>query len=59
MGIEFYADLHVGVSGDISVRDGHNIAHRVKNAIRKGNPAISDVLVHVEPVGEPFTEESL
>jgi len=57
MGVEFYADLHVGVSGDISVRDGHNIAHRVKNAIRKGNPAISDVLVHVEPVGEPYQEE--
>ena len=57
MGVEFYADLHVGVSGDISVREGHNIAHRVKNAIRKGNPAISDVLVHVEPAGEPFQEE--
>jgi len=57
MGVEFYADLHVGVSGDISVRDGHKIAHRVKNAIRKGNPAISDVLVHVEPVGEPYQEE--
>jgi len=57
MGVEFYADLHIGVGGDISVREGHTIAHRVKNAIRKDNPAVSDVLVHVEPAGEPYKEE--
>src|SRR4029077_9345795 len=27
MGLSFYADLHVGVNGDISVREGHRIAH--------------------------------
>ncbi len=49
MGLHFYVDLHVGVDGTISVRDGHDIAHRVKDAIRRTDARIADVLVHVEP----------
>jgi len=49
MGMSFYADLHIGVSGDISVREGHHIAHEVKRAIQEADPRIADVLVHIEP----------
>jgi cation diffusion facilitator family transporter len=49
MGLNFYVDLHVGVNGDISVRDGHHIAHEVKRAIQATDPRIADVLVHIEP----------
>ncbi len=49
MGLEYYVDIHVQVDGDISVHDGHHIAHRVKDAIRAGENSIADVLVHVEP----------
>ncbi len=49
MGLSFYVDLHVGVDESISVRDGHHIAHQVKDAIRAANSHIADVLVHVEP----------
>jgi cation diffusion facilitator family transporter len=49
MGISFYVDLHVGVNGSISVREGHAIAHQVKDAIKKTDARIADVLVHVEP----------
>ncbi len=49
MGLSFYVDLHVGVEGDISVREGHRIAHAVKAAIQEANPRIAGVLVHVEP----------
>lgn len=52
MGIDFYVDIHVGVSGDLTVREGHRIAHAVKDAVRAGNPAIADVLVHIEPIEE-------
>jgi cation diffusion facilitator family transporter len=51
MGISFYVDLHVGVEGGISVRDGHRIAHQVKDAIKSTDARIADVLVHVEPAG--------
>jgi cation diffusion facilitator family transporter len=49
MGLSFYVDLHVRVDGGISVRDGHQIAHRVKDAIKLTDSRIADVLVHVEP----------
>lgn len=49
MGLEFYVDLHIHVDGDMSVRDGHDIAHGVKNEVRRADAAIADVLVHIEP----------
>jgi len=52
MGLSFYVDLHVEVDGDISVREGHHIAHAVKRAIQASDPRIADVLVHIEPAGE-------
>ena len=49
MGLEFYVDLHVGVDAEMSVREGHRIAHEVKDAIRAAIPEVADVLVHIEP----------
>lgn len=49
MGLRFYVDLHVGVDGRISVRDGHYIAHQVKSVIQNTDSRIADVLVHIEP----------
>lgn len=49
MGVNYYVDLHVQVNGAISVREGHDLAHRVKDAIRATDSRIADVLVHVEP----------
>ena len=49
MGLDFYVDLHVGVDGNMSVHEGHEIAHRVKAAIQQSDSRIADVLVHIEP----------
>ncbi|PYK71976.1 MAG: cation-efflux pump [Verrucomicrobia bacterium] len=49
MGVSYYVDLHVLVNGSISVHEGHELAHRVKDAIRATDPRIADVLVHIEP----------
>jgi len=49
MGLDYYVDLHVGVDGNISVHEGHEIAHRVKSAIQQSDSRIADVLVHIEP----------
>jgi cation diffusion facilitator family transporter len=51
MGLEYYVDLHVEVDGEITVREGHLIAHDVKDAVVAAIPAVADVLVHVEPAG--------
>ncbi len=49
MGLDFYVDLHVAVDGNMSVHEGHEIAHRVKSAIQQSDSRIADVLVHIEP----------
>lgn len=48
-GLTFHVDLHLIVKGDISVREGHDIAHKLKNVLQAQFPEISDVLIHVEP----------
>ena len=60
MGLEFYVDLHVGVEGTISVAAGHEIAHRVKDAVRTVEPRVADALVHIEPVNAcPYPRQTL
>lgn len=49
MGMTYYIDLHIIVKGNISVRDGHEIAHNLKDEIQKIMPEVADVLIHVEP----------
>jgi cation diffusion facilitator family transporter len=51
-GLELFVDLHVGVNPELSVREGHRIAHAVRDAVRAANPAIAEVLVHLEPDDE-------
>jgi len=49
MGYDYYVDIHVKVRGDLTVTEGHAIAHAVKDHLQAANPAIRDALVHIEP----------
>ena len=49
MGMKYLVDMHVYVDGHLSVDKGHEISHRVKDAIRESLPEVSDVLIHIEP----------
>jgi hypothetical protein len=42
-------DAHILVDPRISVSEGHSIAERARGRILKSHPAVSDVLVHVDP----------
>lgn len=48
-GISYHIDLHLTVKADLTVREGHTIAHKLKDRIQENLPDISDVLIHVEP----------
>lgn len=52
LGSGWAVDIHVRVDGDITVREGHNIAHRVSETLRAHGPNIEDVVVHIEPHDE-------
>ncbi len=48
-GINYLVDIHVIVQGDISVREGHEIARSVRRALATSSLSIYDTLVHIEP----------
>ncbi|OYU80991.1 MAG: cation-efflux pump [Flavobacterium sp. BFFFF1] len=48
-GMTYLVDLHLTVDGNITVTEGHDIAHRLKDAIQLSIPEIADVLIHIEP----------
>ena len=50
-GMRYWVDLHIHVNGQLTVNEGHSIAHALKAHLMQMLPQIEDVLVHVEPVG--------
>lgn len=52
VGFRYYVDLHVIVRGDLTVREGHRIAHEVEDRVLDSNSRVTEVLVHIEPEEE-------
>lgn len=49
VGMIYHVDLHAKVNGSISVTDGHNLAHQLKDTLRAEIPQLGQVLIHIEP----------
>jgi cation diffusion facilitator family transporter len=48
-GLSYLVDIHVRVPGALSVREGHQIAHAVKDMLLSSGLRVTDVAVHIEP----------
>lgn len=48
-GMKYHVDLHAIVNANISVKEGHDLAHQLKDTLRKEIPELGHVLIHVEP----------
>jgi len=48
-GMKYHVDLHAIVDGSITVREGHVIAHQLKDTLREEIPQLGHVLIHIEP----------
>mgnify|MGYP000197199490 CR=1 FL=1 len=48
-GMQYHVDLHAIVNGEISVRDGHNISHDLKDHLQFVMPELTHILIHIEP----------
>lgn len=48
-GVEYFVDLHVQADPEMSLHDAHILSGKVKSAIRAAVPAVSGVLIHMEP----------
>ena len=48
-GMSYHVDLHATVNADISVKQGHEIAHQLKDVLQNDIPQLGHVLIHIEP----------
>ncbi|WP_027137297.1 cation diffusion facilitator family transporter [Gaetbulibacter saemankumensis] len=48
-GMKYHVDLHAIVDGEISVKEGHDISHHLKDYLRSKIPNLGHVLIHIEP----------
>jgi cation diffusion facilitator family transporter len=48
-GMKYHVDLHAVVDANITVKLGHDIAHNLKDTLRKEIPSLGHVLIHIEP----------
>jgi cation diffusion facilitator family transporter len=48
-GIELMAEIHVEVAPDLTVAEGHAVAHAVRDRLEGDVAALTYVLVHIEP----------
>lgn len=52
-----YLDLHIQVAPQLDVVQAHRVTHAVIDAVKRGFPAVVDVVIHTEPArpGQPYT----
>lgn len=48
-GMIYHVDLHAVVDANITVREGHKIAHKLKDTLRNEISQLGHVLIHIEP----------
>ncbi|MGQ2984092.1 cation diffusion facilitator family transporter [Flavobacterium sp.] len=48
-GMRYHIELHAVVDSNITVKEGHRLAHELEDALRLQLPELGHVLVHIEP----------
>lgn len=48
-GMKYHIDLHAIVDGNISVREGHELAHKLQDFLHEDIPQLGNILIHIEP----------
>lgn len=48
-GMIYHVDLHATVNGNLTVTQGHDIAHKLKDKLKQEIPQLGHVLIHIEP----------
>lgn len=48
-GMTYHVELHADVDGNITVKAGHDISHKLKDALKHEIPELGNVTIHIEP----------
>lgn len=55
-GYVYFVEMHIEVDEKMTIREANDIASQVEKEIKKVNPYIKDVIIHVEPLGNKEKE---
>ena len=58
-GTKYHIDLHALVQRNLTVEEGHMIAHRLKDSLREQMPQLGHVLIHIEPFNDTIKHEKI
>jgi len=48
-GMQYHVDLHAIVNGQITVIEGHDLSHKLKDVLYRKIPNLGRILIHIEP----------
>ncbi|MBK9285630.1 MAG: cation transporter [Sphingobacteriaceae bacterium] len=48
-GMKYHVDLHAKVNANLTVKEGHEIAHKLKDTLHKEISNLGHILIHIEP----------
>ncbi len=48
-GMKFHVELHALVDGNISVKQGHDLAHQLQDVLKKELNYLDHIIIHIEP----------
>ncbi len=48
-GMKYHVELHAIVNSGITVKEGHTLAHTLKDTLQDEIPELGHVLIHIEP----------
>lgn len=48
-GMKYHVDLHAVVNSEISVKKGHDLAHKLQDKLHEEIPELGKILIHIEP----------
>ena len=51
--------IDLEVDGDLTLREAHDIAHKVENSLKQNIDNVFDVAIHLEPIGDQLEEKAL
>ncbi len=48
-GMKYHVDLHAIVDANITVKEGHDLAHQLSDTLHREIPQLGHILIHIEP----------
>jgi len=48
-GMKYHVDLHAIVDAQLTVKQGHKLAHQLKDTLQREIPELGNILIHIEP----------